>query len=392
MDWRTIGSAAVTAAGGPDPRAALVDRLRSAYAATDALLTDSGTTALRLALQIAAGAGGTVAMPAWGCFDLVSAAVGAGVRLSFYDVDPQTLAADDASLAAAAVGAQAIVMVHPFGLPAPIQRFRDLAAEHGARLIEDAAMAGGGQYGDKALGSFGDLSVLSFGRGKGIGGGGGGALLARGSFANSLREVRAGVAASSSRAAEWRAVLGVVAHRVLAHPYAYGIPRRIPMLHLGETRYHQPGDVRGISAAAARLALAGVIGAAAAAEPRRAAAAAMIAKLVRADGLIAVGPAVRDDWGALRLPVLDRQRRESPRHVGVWPSYPRALPSLPAAQAIRLDARPTPGAELLATALRTVPTHAAVTERDREAIVQWYSRGAVHGVEHQLAFGATSNG
>ena len=55
---------------------------------------------------------------------------------------------------------------------------RALAAMGGdADAAEDAAQEAGATLHGRRLGSFGDLSVLSFGRGKGVTGGGGGALL-----------------------------------------------------------------------------------------------------------------------------------------------------------------------------------------------------------------------
>ena len=71
-----------------------VAALRARYAATDVVLTDSGTSALILALQALVPAGGTVAYPAYACIDLTAAALGAGMRVRLYDLDPATLSPD----------------------------------------------------------------------------------------------------------------------------------------------------------------------------------------------------------------------------------------------------------------------------------------------------------
>lgn len=374
MPWGDLGRAAAVALGvkDGDPRAALVRRLEATHHAGAVVLTDSGTSALALALRLAVG-DGVVAMPAWGCFDLVTAAAWAGVRVAFYDVVPHTLAPDDVSLRIAASGARAIVAVHPFGLPANLSMVRDVAEREGAAVIEDAAMAGGGHRDGKPLGSAGDLSILSFGRGKGVGGGGGGALLLRGAWATRHAMVSAWMTPRAAPMADWRSVAGAVAHRVLGVPALYGIPRRVPGLHLGETRYHEPSTPRAMPAAAAYLALLGLASADAAASRRRRSAHALAEQFASVGSPTPVGPETPGAWGALRLPVLDLAERPAPQHLGVLPSYPQALSDLDAAQLLRTDGRDMQGARVLARALRTAPTHAAVTDADRAAMVAWYA-------------------
>ncbi|MDQ6829661.1 MAG: hypothetical protein M3081_12400, partial [Gemmatimonadota bacterium] len=69
-------------------QAALSARVGGAGA--DVLLTDSGTSALVLALRATTRATRVVAMPAYACVDLVAAAQLAGVRFVCYDIDPLT--------------------------------------------------------------------------------------------------------------------------------------------------------------------------------------------------------------------------------------------------------------------------------------------------------------
>ena len=52
--------------------------------------------------------------------------------------------------------------VHFAGLPVDMDGLYGLAAEHGLRVVEDAAHAIGSKYKDKLIGSFGDLVVFSF--------------------------------------------------------------------------------------------------------------------------------------------------------------------------------------------------------------------------------------
>ncbi len=143
-------------------------------------LVDSGTSAIRLALQHAVAGHATrrIALPAYGCYDLATACDGAEVEVVLYDLDPGTLGPDWNSYEAALdSGPAAVVLVHLYGVPVDLDRATSLARRRGVRVIEDAAQGAGGSWQGKALGSFGDYAVLSFGRGKGITGGGGGALL-----------------------------------------------------------------------------------------------------------------------------------------------------------------------------------------------------------------------
>ena len=70
------------------------DLVLRAFDARAVVLTDSGTSALVLALRAAVPSGGTVGFPAYGCVDLVAAALFAGVRIRLYDIDPATLSPD----------------------------------------------------------------------------------------------------------------------------------------------------------------------------------------------------------------------------------------------------------------------------------------------------------
>src|SRR5206468_5084011 len=98
-------------------------------------------------------------------------------------------------------------------------------------------------------GALGDLSLLSFGRGKGTTGGGGGALMAADPFwlARLEPHLRAIGAASHSG---WGDLTRAAAQWVLGRPLLYGVPAAIPGLHLGEMVYHPAGEPKAMSRAA----------------------------------------------------------------------------------------------------------------------------------------------
>ncbi|HMK92507.1 MAG TPA: DegT/DnrJ/EryC1/StrS family aminotransferase [Thermoleophilia bacterium] len=141
----------------------------------------TGTAALYLVLRAAGVRGAAVVVPALTCPTVALAVLAAGATPLAVDVGP-----DDACLAPAAVAAAldhhpgrvaAIVGVDAFGLPADWPALHALADAAGCLLVEDACQSYGGRLGGRALGSFGDASVISFGYGKNVWLNGGGVVL-----------------------------------------------------------------------------------------------------------------------------------------------------------------------------------------------------------------------
>lgn len=72
-----------------------------------------------------------------------------------------------------------LIIQHLFGVPDDMVMIKKICQKHRLILIEDLAHALGGSFQGKKLGSFGDLTILSFGRDKIISSVFGGALLSR---------------------------------------------------------------------------------------------------------------------------------------------------------------------------------------------------------------------
>ena len=350
---------------GADPRPALASSLCRWYGADQAALLGSGTQALELALRLSAG---PVALPAYGCFDLATAAVGARVPVAFYDVDPRTLGPDLDSLQRAfALGARSAVVVAFFGVPPDWDRVRGIADAASAALIEDAAQGMGGAWRGRALGTMAPFSVLSFGRGKGWTGGAGGALLVRAPV--TPVETMQGW----SPLAELRAWGNAVAQWCLARPEVYAIPSAAPFLHLGETRYHDPARLRSLTRAAAAMLRDTRDAALEEAGARRGRAERLLEVVERSRQVRPIAPPPGAEPGYLRLPIRVRRpvlaRLRHPRAVrlGVAPGYPMVLTELRPLRA--RVARPWrdrrwPGAEALVRELVTLPTHSLLAQDD----------------------------
>lgn len=349
--------------------------LTTRYDARAVALTDSGTSALVIALRLAAPRG-TVALPAYGCVDLIAAAVRAKVRVRLYDVDPASLSPDLDSLRATfRRGADAVVVAHFYGYPADIPGVRALADAAGARVIEDAAQHAGGRLRGTRLGAFGPLSVMSFGRGKGTTGGRGGALLATADAGAAMTgAVEAAGRALAPPAAGWGEVVIASAQWVLGRPSTYGIAASMPGLHLGETIYHPAGEPAALSRAAAALVRWGLPHSDAERLARAAVAESLTGQLARVPSLHPVTAIPGSNPGYLRFAALDAaQRREAPR-LGVVRSYPRPLGEEPEIAPIVHCGEPeTPGARDICRMLFTLPVHEYVTRADERQIVEWAS-------------------
>ena len=101
----------------------------------------SGTDALRLTLAaLDVGPGDEVITPALSFVASATTIVMAGATPVFVDVDPRTYVLDVAAAARAITPrTRAIMPVHLYGHPAPMDRVVELARDRGLAVIEDAA-------------------------------------------------------------------------------------------------------------------------------------------------------------------------------------------------------------------------------------------------------------
>jgi hypothetical protein len=336
--------------------------------------TDSGTSALVLALRLVARPGDVVAFPGYGCVDLASAARFAGIRVRVYDVDPATLSPDlDSVEHVLHLGVRAVVVAHLFGYSADVPAVRRLAASYGVPVIEDAAQAAGATLEGKPLGSLGDLSVLSFGRGKGLCAGGGGALLGFGSPWASL--VDSALLPKPRRG--WSGLAKTAIQWVLGRPSVYAVPSMLPWLHLGEMIYHEAHEPRSLSISSSALLRSALELEAHDVTRRRAAARALTDAAATAEQLDSAIPIQGSAPSYLRFAVRDRGGlRTASRELGVVRPYPVAVAEQNEMRpALLHDGLTAPGALELARTLYTLPTHRFVGRRDLNALERWLLGG-----------------
>ena len=426
---------------GPDPLRELEDHLVETFQAQEVVLTGSGTDGLTLALAVAGAVAddamgkrrhaAALALPAYSCFDVATAALIQNRPLRFYDLDPGTLGPDPESLRKAlGQGVGVLVLAPLFAVPLDWREVESVIDDAGGpelQIVEDAAQGFGGR--DERgipIGGRGDLSVLSFGRGKGwTGGGGGGALLVRSAraqrvLARELEEVRPSQGGGREgrplgrrgpgpgRRGEdpGREVDTLPASPILqeqpgsrgipelgrwgraaalwglARPGVYRLPRSLPFLGLGETHL-RPGRIprtMGSGEAARIMAMAGEAGAAV---RSRQGAAEDYGRWIGGKGMkgivrtVVAPPDTTPGW--LRYPIrMERgmagfTRPAQAQRMGAAPGYPQALPHLKAvvpSLAGEGGGQQWPGARELVASLVTLPTHTRTRAREREALVE----------------------
>ena len=139
---------------------ALATRVSAAYG----VAVSSGTAGLHLAVRACGiGAGDEVITASFGFVAAANAILYEGAIPVFVDVDPVTLNIDPDKIEAAVTPrTRAILMVHIFGRPAPMDRILALARRHGLVVIEDACEALGAEQDGRSAGTFGACGVFGF--------------------------------------------------------------------------------------------------------------------------------------------------------------------------------------------------------------------------------------
>src|SRR3990167_814516 len=85
-----------------------------------------------------------------------------GVKIKWADIDPETFVISAETIEPLITEkTKAIIVIHLYGLPAPMLEIMALAKRHNIKVIEDCAQSVGAKIGDKRTGSFGDISVFS---------------------------------------------------------------------------------------------------------------------------------------------------------------------------------------------------------------------------------------
>lgn len=131
----------------------------------------NGSDALEMALMaLGIGPGDEVLVPAHTWLTTATAATHLGAEPVFVDSHPDFYTLDLADAARKVTPrTKAIMPVHIFGQPAPMDEVLVFAQEHGLKVVEDCAQATGTTYRGRHVGTWGDIGCFSFYPGKNLG-------------------------------------------------------------------------------------------------------------------------------------------------------------------------------------------------------------------------------
>lgn len=146
-----------------------------------AVAVNSGTSGLHLCVRaLGIGPGDEVIVPSFTFIAAANAIRYEGATPVFVDIDPVTLNLDPGKVEAAVTPrTRAIMAVHTFGVPAPMDAILTIAIRHNLLVIEDACEAIGAEYKGRRAGGFGQAAVFAFYPNKQITTGEGGMIVTR---------------------------------------------------------------------------------------------------------------------------------------------------------------------------------------------------------------------
>lgn len=362
--------------GGAEHRNRLIGELKAKFSVQEVFLVSSGKAALAVILNaLAAGSSRRqVVIPAYTCFSVPSAIVKAGLEVVLCDVDPETLDFNFLELEGLlSDDVLCVVPTHLFGFAADVNRVRRLCEGKDIQVVEDAAQAMGGRSGEDLLGTLGDVSFFSLGRGKNLTCGTGGIILTRSRSIAAKIKVQYAALPEAPRGEVLRNWFEMVMMHFFIRPWLYWVPAGLPFLRLGETKFYpdfpifhmdeaRAGQLRGWDQRLTR------------ANRDRAACATWLIEGLDLP-MKNVWALTHSDAVYLRLPVMVqdrsskaaicRQSRES--GAGVSASYPTTIQEIPELIG-RIADRRCPGAQEIIDRLVTLPTHRHVKEQDRRKI------------------------
>jgi L-glutamine:2-deoxy-scyllo-inosose/3-amino-2,3-dideoxy-scyllo-inosose aminotransferase len=164
--------------GGPK-EAEFAKKFAAFCGAKEALCVANGSISLELALRaLDIGPGDEVIVPALTWHATAWAVVQVGATPVFADINEKDWCIDVAQVRAKITPrTKAVIPVHLYAQIADMDEILDIAKKHSLAIVEDCAHTHGSRWGDKAVGTLGNIGSFSFQQSKGMTGGEGGILV-----------------------------------------------------------------------------------------------------------------------------------------------------------------------------------------------------------------------
>ena len=350
--------------------------LRGMTGSGHCLFGPSGRSLLYLLLVMLAGREdkrrNEVLVPGYTCYSVPAAVVKAGLKLRFYDLEPESFNPLSASVKENCnPNTLAIISQHLLGIPADVRAISQIAAIVGAYHIEDAAQAYGGRLNGHMLGTSGDFGFFSFGRGKSLPLGGGGALVSNKHY---LKEIEQELQIDAG----WPKLAITLLSQPASQPGVYWIAEKLP-LGLGQTIFNPRFKVGNIPRSILKL-FKPMMACFPEMNRHRNAISSIYQNTINPVHLIAVNAAAKPVHP--RYPVLGKAGPlpfELVR-MGVRRLYPNALPMETAIAAFATGyPQKLPGAQTLAQRLITLPTHRGIDAGTAKAIANQTNHWILNG-------------
>jgi len=308
-----------------------------------------------------------VIVPAYTCYSVPAAIIRAGLQPRLCDVDPVTLSPrlDDLQRFDAR-RVLAIVSANLYGVPNDLAALESAAQQMGAFMLDDSAQSLGARIGGRAVGTFGDIGLYSFDKGKNITTLQGGALVARAGVLAHAVERHYGRLPAAGVMDTLQLLVKLPIYAALLRPNLYGTVRKLPFLGLGRTVYEERYPITRLSTMLGGLAARMFQRLQTINQTRTGNARRMIDALRGVSGIQTIEPLPGAEPVYVRLPLLvaDAKQREAllsgfdVAGIGATASYPLALCDVPeVARALPEDDRNMSGARQVANSIVTLPTH-----------------------------------
>ena len=373
--------------------------LKEQFGVKHCFLVSSGKAAFALILQALKElfpARDDVIIPAFTCYTVPSSVIRAGLRLRLCDLHPDSLDFDFAKLSAmlsqAPIPANdaggpvkkllAVVPTHLFGFPSDVRKLRELIQDRGVTVVEDAAQAMGEIWDGRKLGTLGDISFFSLGRGKAFSAVEGGIILTdRDDIAEVLNR-RVGSLSGYGFPQLISVVAKAAALMIFTHPLLFWIPRSVPFLRLGETLFDPHFEILKMSPFQAGL-TANWMGRLQEMRDARKANGRRWLGIIGEIGGRGLCFQLSQLLSLLRFPIRIRDvekrktllRESATEGAGIMPVYPESINRLSELRGdVPLEGFPV--AERCARELVTLPTHGYVTQKDATVVRRLLSRAA----------------
>ena len=314
-----------------------------------------------------------IIMPAYTCPAVARVALDLQLQPIYVDLSPQTLIYDQEQLRTAVnENTLAVVIVHPFGIPLPVDEIVSLAQNVGAVVIEDAAQSLGARWDGYLIGTRADFGLFSLGPGKPISTGGGGIVIANNP--DNIPMLSRAWAGLSTQAflGSMQAWLRQASFQLAFHPLGWWAATRIGLHRVGNHEASWGYKLTSLSPTQAAIGR-NLLPRLEAINSRRRHNAGKMAEAVKhASSLNSIQIPEQADPIFLRFPIIaaSNQQREElfaqlwSSGIGVGRLYEETLPIIFATK----DEKIYPGAEIIAHQLLTLPTHHYVTEEDLQTM------------------------